>query len=107
MIRSPQFRESPDTANVHEMMAFSGWALLTYVPEARQNAIKSANRLMISQHNCFGLNRVTSQLYEVSFWDPLALAVAAGALAICAVAAAMIPASIAASISPIAALRTE
>ena len=50
---------------------------------------------------------ISSQLYEVSFWDPLALALAAGALAICAVAAAMIPASVAASISPITALRTE
>jgi predicted permease len=50
---------------------------------------------------------ISSQLYEVSFWDPLALAVAAGALAICAAAAAMLPASVAASISPMAALRTE
>ena len=50
---------------------------------------------------------ISSQLYEVSFWDPLALAIAAGALAICAVAAALIPASVAASISPITALRVE
>jgi predicted permease len=50
---------------------------------------------------------ISSQLYEVSFWDPLALTVAAGALAICAVAAAMIPAAVAASISPMTALRTE
>jgi hypothetical protein len=50
---------------------------------------------------------ISSQLYEVSFWDPVALAVAAGALAICAAAAAMIPASVAASISPMTALRTE
>ncbi len=50
---------------------------------------------------------ISSQLYEVSFWDPLALGVAAGALAICAAAAAMIPASVAASISPMSALRTE
>ncbi len=50
---------------------------------------------------------ISSQLYEVSFWDPLALAIAAGALAICAVAAAMIPATVAASISPVTALRTE
>ncbi len=50
---------------------------------------------------------ISSRLYEVPFWDPLALAVAAGALAICAVAAALIPASVAASISPITALRTE
>jgi predicted permease len=50
---------------------------------------------------------ISSQLYEVSFWDPLALALATGALGICAVAAAMIPASVAASISPIIALRAE
>jgi hypothetical protein len=50
---------------------------------------------------------ISSQLFEVSFWDPLALAVAAGALGICAAAAAMIPATMAASISPMSALRTE
>jgi ABC-type antimicrobial peptide transport system permease subunit len=50
---------------------------------------------------------ISSQLYEVSFWDPLALAVAAGALAISATAAAMIPATVAASVSPMTALRTE
>jgi predicted permease len=50
---------------------------------------------------------ISSQLYEVYFWDPLALGVSAGALAICAAVAAMIPASAAASISPMTALRTE
>jgi ABC-type antimicrobial peptide transport system permease subunit len=50
---------------------------------------------------------ISSQLYDVSFWDPLALAVAAGALAICAFVAAIIPASFAASISPMTALRTQ
>ena len=50
---------------------------------------------------------ISSQLYQVSFWDPVALGVAAGALAICAAAAAMIPAGVAASISPMSALRTE
>jgi predicted permease len=50
---------------------------------------------------------ISSQLYDVSFWDPLALAVAAGALGICALIAAMIPATFAASISPMTALRTE
>jgi predicted permease len=50
---------------------------------------------------------ISSQLYEVSFWDPLALTVAAVALAFCALVAAMIPASFAASISPLTALRTE
>ncbi|MBS1856376.1 MAG: ABC transporter permease, partial [Acidobacteria bacterium] len=50
---------------------------------------------------------IASQLYEVPFWDPAALAVAAGALAICAGTAAMIPAGVAASISPMTALRAE
>ena len=50
---------------------------------------------------------ISSQLYQVSFWDPFALGLAAGALAICAAAAAMVPASVAASISPMTALRSE
>jgi predicted permease len=50
---------------------------------------------------------ISSQLYQVSFWDPVALLVAAGALGLCAFAAAMIPASVAASIPPMLALRTE
>jgi len=50
---------------------------------------------------------ISSQLYQVSFWDPFALGLAAGALALCAAAAAMIPASVAASISPMTALRSE
>jgi predicted permease len=50
---------------------------------------------------------ISSQLYGVSSWDPVALSVAAGALAISAFVAAMIPARRAASISPMKALRTE
>ncbi len=50
---------------------------------------------------------ISAQLYGVSSWDPLALTVAAGALAICAFFAAIIPASRAASISPMNALRIE
>ena len=50
---------------------------------------------------------ISSQLYNVSFWDPLALGVAAVALAVCALIAALIPASVAASISPMTALRSE
>jgi predicted permease len=50
---------------------------------------------------------ISSQLYEVPFWDPLALAIAAGALATCAAVAATIPAGVAASISPMTALRSE
>ena len=50
---------------------------------------------------------ISAQLYGVSSWDPLALGVAAGALAICSFLAAIIPASRAASISPMQALRIE
>jgi predicted permease len=50
---------------------------------------------------------ISAQLYGVSFWDPMALSVAAGALAACAFFAAIIPAGRAASISPMSALRTE
>ncbi|MGC2829363.1 MAG: ABC transporter permease [Candidatus Acidiferrum sp.] len=50
---------------------------------------------------------ISAQLYGVSSWDPLALGVAAGALAICSFFAAIIPANRAASISPMKALRIE
>jgi predicted permease len=50
---------------------------------------------------------ISSQLYDVSFWDPLALTIAAIALAICSLVAALIPAAVAASISPMTALRTD
>jgi ABC-type antimicrobial peptide transport system permease subunit len=50
---------------------------------------------------------ISAQLYGVSFWDPLALMVAASSLTICAFLAALIPASRAASISPMSALRNE
>lgn len=50
---------------------------------------------------------IAAQLYGVSSWDPFALTVAAIALAICAFFAAIIPASRAASISPMDALRIE
>jgi len=50
---------------------------------------------------------LSAQLYGVSWWDPLALSVAAGALGICSFIAAIIPASRAASIAPTDALRIE
>jgi predicted permease len=50
---------------------------------------------------------ISSQLYGVTFWDPFALSVACGSLAVCAFLAAMIPAIRAAGLSPIKALRTE
>jgi predicted permease len=48
---------------------------------------------------------LSAQLYGVRFWDPLALAVGAVSLAVCAFVAAILPARRAASISPISALR--
>jgi predicted permease len=50
---------------------------------------------------------ISAQLYGVAWWDPLALTVAAGALAICSFFAAIIPANRAASIAPMQALRIE
>jgi predicted permease len=50
---------------------------------------------------------ISAQLYGVSIWDPFALSVAGSALAISAFVAAIIPASRAASISPMNALRIE
>jgi predicted permease len=50
---------------------------------------------------------ISAELYGVSSWDPLALGVSAGALAICSFVAAIIPASRAASISPMNALRID
>jgi ABC-type antimicrobial peptide transport system permease subunit len=50
---------------------------------------------------------ISAQLYGVSSWDPLALGIAAAALAVSAFFAAVIPARRAASISPMKALRTE
>jgi ABC-type antimicrobial peptide transport system permease subunit len=50
---------------------------------------------------------MAAQLYGVSFWDPIALTIAAASLAGCAFFAAIIPAVRAAAISPVSALRTE
>jgi len=50
---------------------------------------------------------IAAQLYGVSSWDPLALTVAATALGLCAFTAVIIPATRAASISPVIALRAE
>jgi ABC-type antimicrobial peptide transport system permease subunit len=50
---------------------------------------------------------MAAQLYGVSFWDPVALVVAAGSLIVFTLFAAFIPARRAAAISPIDALRTE
>jgi putative ABC transport system permease protein len=50
---------------------------------------------------------ISSQLYGVSIYDPPALGLAVVALATAAFVAAIIPASRAASIHPMTALRTE
>jgi predicted permease len=50
---------------------------------------------------------ISAQLYGVTSWDPFALTVAVSALALCAFFATIIPASRAASISPVNALRIE
>ena len=50
---------------------------------------------------------LSTQLYGVSFWDPLALGFATLSLATCACIAAIIPATRASSISPMKALRAE
>jgi predicted permease len=64
--------------------------------------------LMLGVPLAIGAGRlIAAQLYGVSSWDPLALTVAAVALAFCAFIAAIIPASRAAAISPMNALRTE
>jgi predicted permease len=50
---------------------------------------------------------LSAQLYGVSFWDPVALSVAASALAFAAFVASIVPASRAAVLAPMKALRTE
>lgn len=50
---------------------------------------------------------ISAQLYGVAWWDPFALTLAAGALALCSFFAALIPANRAASIAPMDALRIE
>jgi predicted permease len=50
---------------------------------------------------------LSSQLYGVSFWDPVALSVAAVALTGSAFVASVVPASRAAALAPMIALRTE
>jgi predicted permease len=50
---------------------------------------------------------MAAQLYGVNFWDPVALTIGAGSLAVCAFVAAILPAFRAAAISPVSALRTD
>ena len=50
---------------------------------------------------------LSAQLYGVSFWDPVALSVAAAALACASLVASVVPASRAATLAPMIALRTD
>jgi predicted permease len=50
---------------------------------------------------------LSAQLYGVSFWDPVALSVASGALALAAFIASVVPASRAAALAPMIALRND
>jgi ABC-type antimicrobial peptide transport system permease subunit len=50
---------------------------------------------------------LSAQLYGVSFWDPVALSVAAAALAFAAFVASLVPAARAAGLAPMIALRTD
>ena len=50
---------------------------------------------------------LSAQLYGVKFWDPVALSVAAGALAVAALVASVVPALRAATLAPMTALRTD
>jgi ABC-type antimicrobial peptide transport system permease subunit len=64
--------------------------------------------LLVGAPLAIGAGRlIAAELYGVSSWDPLALGVAAGALAVCTLVAALISARRAASISPMVALRAE
>ena len=50
---------------------------------------------------------LSAQLYGVSFWDPVALGVATGSLAVAALIASVVPAVRAAALAPMRALRTN
>ena len=50
---------------------------------------------------------LSAQLYGVSFWDPVALGVATGSLAVAALIASVVPATRAAALAPMRALRME
>jgi ABC-type antimicrobial peptide transport system permease subunit len=50
---------------------------------------------------------ISSQLFGVKFWDPVALGAAASALGLAALVASMVPAARAAGIAPMQALRNE
>jgi len=64
--------------------------------------------LLIGVPLAIGAGRlISSELYGIATWDPFSLALAMSSLALCAFVAAIIPATRAASIDPMSALRTE
>jgi predicted permease len=70
--------------------------------------LRVAMGLLLGLPLAIGAGRlIASELYGVSSWDPVALLVASGALAVSAFFAAIIPATRAASISPMTALRID
>ncbi|MGH9623617.1 MAG: hypothetical protein ACRD4G_04685 [Bryobacteraceae bacterium] len=71
-------------------------------------AKRAAFGLLLGIPLAIGAGRlISSQLYGVADWDPVALAIAASSLALCAFFAALRPARRAASIEPMKALRVE
>lgn len=74
----------------------------------RATALRVGGGLALGVPLAIGAGRLLqAQLYGVASWDPVALGVSAAALALCACAAAVIPARRAASISAVDALRGE
>jgi predicted permease len=74
----------------------------------RGTAARAGGGLLLGVPLAIGAGRLLqTRLYGVSNWDPVALGAAAGALAVCASVAAIIPARRAASIPAVEALRAE
>ncbi|HXI30564.1 MAG TPA: FtsX-like permease family protein, partial [Vicinamibacterales bacterium] len=74
----------------------------------RQTLLRVAAGLIVGVPLAVAAARLmAAQLYGVSSRDPFALAIAAGSIAACGVVAAIVPASRAAAISPLSALRAE
>ena len=96
------------TAEIGIRMALGAdhWSVLVLVLRAALLLI--AVGLALGLPLTFGIGRIlSSQLYGIGAYDPLVLSASMGVLALCAFAAAFIPARRAASIAPMDALRTE
>jgi ABC-type antimicrobial peptide transport system permease subunit len=74
----------------------------------RGTAVRVGAGLVLGMPLAIGAGQLLkAQLYGVTSWDPVALGVAAGTLALCASIAAIVPARRAASIPAVEALRAE